>query len=162
MSFCELNARQVLAERPACVCSFRLAKAGAFARLPQEVTESLNVGRQAYRHTLSLLSTPLAIALDAIARKESDDELAARARSLSGAFARGVEHAHFTNKDVQLIEKALQRMATPPPVRVRLPAEEYGLLTRDELRTRLNRWLDDLPDQPALVEVVGEGDVNGS
>jgi hypothetical protein len=31
------------------------------------------------------------------------------------------------------------------------------LLTRDELGVRLQQWLDDLPDYPALVEVVGEG-----
>jgi len=109
-----------------------------------------------------MLSTPLAIALDAIARKESEGDTAVRARSLSGAFARGTDHAQFTRLDVQLIEQALQRMATPPPVRVRVPSNEYGLLTRDELRSRLNQWLDDLPDQPALVEVVGEGDANGA
>lgn len=161
-SFCDLNVRQVLAERPACVCSFRLARATDFAGLPHEISELLSHGRQAYRHTLSLLSTPLAIALDAIARKEGEGDTAVRARSLSGAFARGTDHAQFTRLDVQLIEQALQRMATPPPVRVRVPADEYGLLTRDELRTRLNQWLDDLPDQPALVEVVGEVDANGA
>lgn len=161
-SFCDLNVRQVLAERPTCVCSFRLSRANDFATLPNEISESLSTGRQAYRHTLSLLSTPLAIALDAIARKEGESDMAVRARSLSGAFARGTDHAQFTRFDVQIIEQALQRMATPPPVRVRVPADEYGLLTRDELRERLNLWLDDLPDQPALVEVVAEGEANGS
>jgi hypothetical protein len=161
-SFCDLNVRQVLADRPACVCSFRLACAADFASLTQRISDSMSHGRTAYRHTLSLLSTPLAIALDAIARKEGDGDIGTRARSLSGAFARGTDMAHFTRLDVQLIEQALQRMATPPPVRVRMPADEYGLLTRDELRIRLNQWLDDLPDNPALVEVVGEGDVNGA
>lgn len=157
-SSCDLNVRQLLSERPACACSFRLARAAALARLPQELSETMEQGRHAYRRTLALLSTPLAIALDAIARKEEDGETASRARSLSGSFARGTETAHFTRADVQLVEQALQRMATPPPVRVRLPAGEYGLLTREELRARLNQWLDDLPDQPALVEVVGDGD----
>jgi hypothetical protein len=161
-SFCDLNVRQLLTERAACVCSFRLSRAGSLASLPQELQELLEHGRQAYHHTLSLMSTPLAIALDAIARREEDTELAARARSLSGAFARGTEHTHFTRADVQLIEQALQRMATPPPVRVQLPLGEYGLLTRDELRARLNQWLDDLPDHPALVEVVGESDGDGA
>lgn len=157
-SYCDLNVRQLLNDRPACVCSFRLARAAALASLPQDLAETLEHGRHAYRHTLEMLSTPLAIALDAIARKEEDTETAARARHLSGAFARGTEQAHFSHVDVGLIEQALQRMATPPPVRVRVPADEYGLLTRDELRARLNQWLDDLPDQPVLVEVVGESD----
>jgi hypothetical protein len=155
---CDLNVRQLLTERPACVCAFRLSRAGSLTALPQELTEMLEHGRHAYRRTLSLLSTPLAIALDAIARKGEETELASRARHLSGAFARGTEHERFTRADVQLIEQALQRMATPPPVRVRVPVDEYGLLTRDELRARLNQWLDELPDQPALVEVVSESD----
>lgn len=161
-SFCDLNVRQLLTERAACVCTFRLSRAGSIASLPQELEELLEHGRRAYHHTLSLMSTPLAIALDAIARKEEDADIAGRARSLSGAFARGTEHTHFTRADVQLIEQALQRMATPPPVRVQLPAGDYGLLTRDELRARLNQWLDDLPDHPALVEVVGESDGDGA
>ncbi|MBV9959776.1 MAG: hypothetical protein JO360_15230 [Acidobacteria bacterium] len=161
-SFCDLNVRQLLTERAACVCAFRLARAGSVAGLPQELQQLLEHGRHAYHHTLSLMSTPLAIALDAIARKEEDADVAARARTLSGAFARGTEHTYFTRADVQLIEQALQRMATPPPVRVELPVGEYGLLTRDELRARLNQWLDDLPDHPALVEVVGESDGDGA
>jgi len=32
------------------------------------------------------------------------------------------------------------------------------LLTRDELRARLNQWLDDLPNEPAVVEVVDRKD----
>ncbi len=159
-SFCDLNVRQLLGERPACVCSFRLARAANLARLAQDLTDTLEHGRHAYRRTLALLSTPLAIALDAIARKEEDAETASRARHLSGAFARGTDFAHLTHADVQLIEQALQRMATPPPVRVHMPASEFGLLTRDELRARLNQWLDELPDHPALVEVVGESDAD--
>jgi uncharacterized protein YukE len=161
-SYCDLNVRQLLGERPSCVCAFRLSRRSALTGLSQDLAETLEHGRVAYRRTLALLSTPLAIALDAIARREDETELASRARSLSGAFARGTEHAHFTRADVQLIEQALQRMATPPPVRVRVPADEYGLLTRDELRARLNQWLDDLPDQPALVEVVSESEGDGA
>ena len=161
-SFCDLNVRQILVDRPACACSFRLARASSLTSLPEKLAETLEVGRTAYRHTLSLLSTPLAIALDAIARKDGEADKAARARSLSGTFARGTDSAHFTRADVQLIEQALQRMVTPPPVRVQLPTDEFGLLTRDELRLRLNHWLDDLPDQPALMVLVGEGEANGA
>ncbi|MDQ3818415.1 MAG: hypothetical protein M3362_12175 [Acidobacteriota bacterium] len=68
-------------------------------------------------------------------------------------FAQGTAPEIFTPADVDLIDKALERMATPPPVRLQLPGSDYGLLTRDELRARLNQWLDDLPSDPALVEV---------
>jgi hypothetical protein len=153
-SDCELPVRQLLSERPICACRFRLTMAYTLAQLPQDLAETVERGRAAHRRTLLFLGTALAIALDALARKGGDDETVTRARSLSGAFAQGSGPAHFTSADVRLIESALERMATPPPVRLRLPVSDYGLLTRDELRARLNQWLDDLPSEPALVEVV--------
>ncbi|HEY0378250.1 MAG TPA: hypothetical protein VGC87_15135 [Pyrinomonadaceae bacterium] len=158
---CRLPVRQLLTDRPLCACRFRLSSADALARAPQELLEVRERGRAAYHRTLDCLSTPLAIALDALARKDGDTEQAARARSLSGAFAQGTGPAHFTPADVRLIERALARMSAPPPVRLRLPVSDYGLLTRDELRARLNQWLDDLPSEPALVEVVGREDGDG-
>jgi hypothetical protein len=159
---CELPVRQLLTEHPSCACRFRLASAETLARLPQEISELVERGRAAYRRTLLFLSTPLAIALDALARKDGDTETANRARSLSGAFAQGAGPVQFSAADVQLIESALARMSSPPPVRLRLPLSDYGLLTRDELRARLNQWLDDLPNEPAVVEVVDREDGDGS
>lgn len=159
---CELPVRQLLTENPLCACRFRLAFAEALARLPQDLTEIIERGRAAYRRTLLFLSTPLAIALDALARKSADTETANRARSLSGAFAQGGGPAQFSTADVELIESALARMTAPPPVRLQLPVSDYGLVTRDELRARLNQWLDDLPNEPAVVEVVDREDGDGS
>ena len=160
-SECELPARQLLAEHTVCACRFRLTMASALSRLEQDLLELVERGLAAHRRTLLFLSTPLAIALDALARKDGDDETASRARSLSGAFAQGAGPAYFSPADVHLIESALERMTTPPPVRLHLPVGDYGLLTRDELRARLNQWLDDLPSEPALVEVVERGSIDG-
>jgi hypothetical protein len=159
---CNLPVHQLLAEHPLCACRFRLASAEAFSRLPQDLAEIVERGRAAYRRTLLFLSTPLAIALDALARKDADTETARRARILSGAFAQGTGPTQFSLADVQLIESALARMSAPPPVRLHLPVSDYGLLTRDELRARLNQWLDDLPNEPAVVEVVEREDGDGS
>jgi hypothetical protein len=160
-SECELPARQLLAEHTVCACRFRLTMASSLARLQQDLLELVERGLAAHRRTLLFLSTPLAIALDALARKDGDEETASRARSLSGAFAQGTGPARFSPADVHLIESALERMTTPPPVRLHLPVGDYGLLTRDELRARLNQWLDDLPSEPALVEVVERGGADG-
>jgi hypothetical protein len=159
---CALPVHQLLAEHPLCACRFRLAEVEALSRLPQDLAEIVERGRAAYRRTLLFLSTPLAIALDALARKDADTETARRARLLSGAFAQGTGPAQFSLADVQLIESALARMTAPPPVRLHLPVSDYGLLTRDELRARLNQWLDDLPNEPAVVEVVEREDGDGS
>jgi hypothetical protein len=159
---CELPVRQLLTEHPVCACRFRLSSAEALARLPQDLAEIVERGRDAHRRTLRFLATPLAIALDALARKDGETETAQRARLLSGAFAQGTGPERFSPADVRLIESALARMTSPPPVRLRLPVSDYGLLTRDELRARLNQWLDDLPNEPALVEVVEREDGDGS
>jgi hypothetical protein len=151
---CDLPARQLLDERTTCACHFRLALAYKLARLPQTLAEIVERGRTAHRRTLLFLNAPLAIALDALARKDGDEETMHRARALSGMFAQGIGPDEFTAADVRLIESALDRMATPPPVRLHLPTSDYGLLTREELRARVNQWLDDLPSEPALVEVV--------
>ena len=159
---CELPVRQILKERPVCACRFHLTTAHTLARLPRNLAEIVERGRAAYRRTLQFLNTPLAIALDALARKDGDDETATRARALSVAFAQGALPQLFTMADVHLLESALERMSAPPPVRLQLPTSDYGLLTRDELRARLNQWLDDLPSDPALVEVVEREKGDGS
>ncbi len=158
---CELNVRQVLMERPICACSFRLASATTLKQIPLELEAIMRAGLASYKHALKLLITPLAIALDAIARIEASSDLAARARSLSGAFARGAMPERFTCTEANLLVYAVQRMTTPPPVRIEIPIDGYGLLTREELRARLNQWVDDLPSEPALVEVVMPNGKNG-
>jgi len=151
---CDLPARHLLDERTTCACHFRLTLAYTLARLQQTLAEIVERGRTAHRRTLLFLNAPLAIALDALARKDGDEETMHRARALSGMFAQGIGPERFTPADVHLIENALERMTTPPPVRLHLPTSDYGLLTREELRARVNQWLDDLPSEPALVEVV--------
>ncbi|HVF57418.1 MAG TPA: DUF6079 family protein [Pyrinomonadaceae bacterium] len=153
---CDLPVRQLLEAQPACACSFRLARAADSEWLLQEVEQTMERGLNAYRRTLGLLGNHLAIALDALARKEEDADAARRARSLSTAFAGRSMPEHFSRLDVRLVESALGRMAAPPPVRVGVPTGDYGLLTREELRARLVNWLDELPEQPVLIEVVAE------
>lgn len=151
---CDLNVRQVLAEHPTCACSFRLVNMDYLKQLPQDLEAIVKGGLASYKHALSLLNAPIAIALDAIARGDSNPNLTTKARSLAGTFARNKLPERFTGLEILLLELAMQRMTAPPPVRVEIPVEDYGLLTREELRARLNQWVDDLPSEPALVEVV--------
>jgi hypothetical protein len=50
-------------------------------------------------------------------------------------------------------------MPAPPPVRVVAPNGDAGLLTREELRARFEQWLDELPEQPVLIEVVSKAEI---
>ncbi|MBD0325540.1 MAG: hypothetical protein ICV68_03875 [Pyrinomonadaceae bacterium] len=157
---CELPVRQLLMTQPFCGCSFRLAHAQSLRRLPQALEEVVQRGLAAHRLALSFWSKPLAQALDALAAEEAtagNNGNGGRARSLAAALAEGRAPSPLSPYEIQLIERALQQTAAPP-LRVRLPATGYGLMTRDELQARLKQWLDDLPGYPALVDVVNETD----
>lgn len=157
---CTLDVRRLLAGQPACACQFRLARAEEFAELTQELEALMERGLGVYRRTLRMLGTPLAISLDALSRRDADAEVAKRARSLSTAFGQDHLPEKFTRHDVRLVERALKRMPAPPPVKVVAPNGESGLLTRDELRARFEQWLDELPEQPVLIEVVSKAEIN--
>jgi hypothetical protein len=156
---CELPVRKLLEAQPSCACRFRLSQAAELEELPQEIEALLERGLSVYRRTLLMLGASLAISLDALARR-GDEETAQRARALSSAFAQGRMPERFTRLDVTLIERALRRMPAPPPVKVVAPNGEAGLLTRDELRARFEQWLDELPEQPVLIELVSKAEIN--
>ncbi|MET0646472.1 MAG: DUF6079 family protein, partial [Pyrinomonadaceae bacterium] len=151
---CGLDVRRLLAGQPACACQFSLARAQELSELSQELEALMERGLAVYRRTLRMLGTTLAISLDALARRDAETETAKRARNLSVGFAQDRMPERFTCQDVRLVERALRRMPAPPPVKVVAPNGESGLLTRDELRARLEQWLDELPEQPVLIEVV--------
>jgi hypothetical protein len=158
---CELPVRQLLTKRPACECSFRLTRAAQYSGLAQALEESLRRGRDAHHRTLALWAKHLSHALDALSQAEGTAaEVASRARELSARFMQDGTLSPLTLSDIQLIEQALQK-TNVPPWRVTLPTDGYGLLTREELRVRLQQWLDDLPDYPALVEVTSESGSDG-
>jgi hypothetical protein len=159
-SRCELDVRRLLAGQPVCACRFRLSRAEELSELPEELEALMERGLAVYRRTLSMLGTTLAISLDALARRETEEEATRRARILSTAFAQGRMPEKFTRGDVRLIERALRRMPAPPPVKVVAPNGESGLLTRRELRARFEQWLDELPEQPVLIELVSKAEIN--
>jgi hypothetical protein len=157
---CELPVRKLLESQPSCACRFRLSQAQEMSELPQEVEALMERGLSVYRRTLLMLGANLAISLDALARREDVEETAQRARALSNAFAQGRAPERFARGDVLLIERALRRMPAPPPVRVVAPNGDAGLLTREELRARFEQWLDELPEQPVLIEVVSKAEIS--
>ncbi|HKS26323.1 MAG TPA: hypothetical protein VJS44_00825, partial [Pyrinomonadaceae bacterium] len=154
---CTLPVRKILMNRPSCDCSFRLVRATSLKHLSQELRETVEAALETTRQTLRLMSGPLSAALGRLGQSAQAEEERAGARALSEAFARGSLPETFSQRDVRLIEEALKFGALSTPVRVqRPPVEAYGLVTREDLRARLNQWLDELPDQPAMVEVTGD------
>ena len=158
--WCELDARRLLEAQPACACRFRLSRSAEVEELPRELESLMERGLAVYRRTLLLLGANLAISLDALARRADDEDEARRARALSSAFAQARLPERLARQEVRLVERALLRMPTPPPVKVVAPNGEAGLLTREELRERFVQWIDELPERPVLIEVVSKAEIN--
>lgn len=159
---CTMPVRVILETRPACACRFRLARASEVEELPQELEALMERGLEVYRRTLLMLGASLAISLDALSRRETDDALMGRARALASGLAQGRLPERLTRQDVALVERALRRMPAPPPVRVVAPNGDAGLLTREELRARFEQWLDELPEQPVLIEVISKSEAHAT
>lgn len=157
---CELPVRRMLEGQPSCACRFRLTQASELEELPQELEALMERGLAVYRRTLLMLGANIAISLDALARRADDEEEARHARALSSAFAQNHVPDKLARGDVRLIERALLRMPAPPPVKVVAPNGDAGLLTREELRARFVQWLDELPEQPVLIEIVSKAEIN--
>ncbi|HEV2765248.1 MAG TPA: hypothetical protein VGV38_19855, partial [Pyrinomonadaceae bacterium] len=98
----------------------------------------------------------------ALAAREPDAETASRARALANALAVGLIPEHLSRANLRLIDRALRSLESPAPVRVAAPPDGRGLFTRDELAARLHQWLDELPDHPSLIEIVGEVETNAA
>jgi len=158
---CELPVRHILREQPVCACSFRLLRAAEIERMADALADVTRRGLDAHRRTLARWSAHLADALEASAQQASDDYTQTRIRTLASAFAGNTVPAVRSAYDIELLEDVLQKTGVPP-LRIKLPQDGYGLLTRDELGVRLQQWLDDLPGYPALVEVVGDDGGNGN
>jgi hypothetical protein len=159
---CTMPVRVILETRPACACRFRLSRASELEELPRELETLMERGLEVYRRTLLMLGASLAISLDALGRREADETMASRARSLASGLAQGRLPERLTRQDVALVERALRRMPAPPPVRVVAPNGDAGLLTREELRARFEQWLDELPEQPVLIEVVSNAEAHAT
>lgn len=155
LSRCDLPTRRLLIERPHCACAFRLTRVVDFARLTQELQELIELSLAAYQRTLLIIAKPLAQSLEDLANMDMSINTQ-RARELAAAFAVERVPSPLARADIELIERATEMLEVASPVRLKLPFDNYGLMTRDELIARLRQWLDDLPAQSLLVEVGNE------
>ena len=169
---CQLPVGQLLNERPACECSFRLSHAAIEPQLViQALTDIVRRGRAAHRHTLALWHEPLARALKALTHgEEESEELLERARALVAAIEEGRLPVAFNWVDARLIERALplvEFVETEPsaihsPLSNALPViENEPIIQAETIVAAPEQWLDNLPNNPTvLVDVIGESGRN--
>jgi Family of unknown function (DUF6079) len=164
---CLLPVRQLLAERPACDCSFRLSVPVSPQLIVPALADVLGRGCEAHRRTLLLWREPLSRALSQLAAGEGDGAASARALMLADAFIEGALPASLIWSDARLIERALplvESMAllrTPAPTPAALPEPAAEPIMQDEPAPPAEQWLDNLPgNPPAHLDFVAESGRN--
>jgi hypothetical protein len=163
---CLLPVRQLLIERPACECSFRLTDPVSPQLIVISLADVVGRGCEAHRQTLLVWREPLAQALSVLARHEGRQEVSASVERMAAVFSEGVLPASFNWADTRLIERALpfialapSRIASPSPAA--LPLNESGPIIQDEADGPTEQWLDNLPgNPPALLDFAGESGRN--
>ncbi|HEX8772407.1 MAG TPA: DUF6079 family protein [Pyrinomonadaceae bacterium] len=148
---CQLPVRQLLAERPACDCSFRLTDPVSPQLIVISLADVVGRGCEAHRQTLLIWREPLAHALKVLARHKGGQEMAARLERLANAFTEGVLPDSFNWADTRLIERALPFISLAPS-RIALPLDASGQIIRDKTDGRhADGWLDKMPGSAAAL-----------
>ncbi|MBK6314640.1 MAG: hypothetical protein IPF53_10085 [Blastocatellia bacterium] len=150
---CELPTRELLIERPSCVCGFRLGNADGIARMMERLR--LIVDRGTAHHIVSLRQFRSSI-LTGLRQVQSDaayaDASVPLIALLSSSEAATVE---ITPSTIDLINRCV--VDTPVPLSVAVPPvlESGQPMTKETLRTRVQEWLDDLPGEEGVLIEIG-------
>ncbi|HEX8142932.1 MAG TPA: DUF6079 family protein [Pyrinomonadaceae bacterium] len=164
---CQLPVRQLLMERPACACSFRLTDPISPQLIVISLADVVGRGCEAHRQALLLWREPLAQALSVLARQEGNREAALRAERMAAYFAEGVLPAAFDWPDMRLLERALpfvelasSRVASSSSAALPL-GESEPIMQGEPTGQEAEQWLDNLPgNPPALLDFAGESGRN--
>lgn len=146
---CSSNVREILEETPHCRCAFRFGKVRSWENLPRDLAETMSRGRSVYSHILLSLSGILAPAFDRYGRGTNDAKKQRRALEFAQAFVNKRDVPNITLSDAEIFEEVLAAL-DPPTLRLR-PPRDLGVASRDEIRDKVSRWLEDLPGHPVLM-----------
>lgn len=149
---CKFQVREMLKTHPFCACSFNLSQIDEWERLPQLLTQTIDQGLASYRRSLLLLKQTLIPMLDQFAETVKDPQFVGVATNLSKVLQEGKGLSKFSNIELAVFQKIFETLNTVPLVDVIMP--ESGEYTgREELREKVNRWVDELPGDPVLVKI---------
>jgi hypothetical protein len=152
---CSFDVRTLLKAKPFCACSFRLTEIGEWETLPKALQETISEGRNSYRRTIQLLREPLVGVLRGLAKKEKETDTLKSIEWLADVLSKGQALPLLGNTEIRILTDALNEIPASTILQVKVP-QEKGTVNREELKTRLNQWLDDLPNEPVLLNLVSE------
>ncbi|HZH34217.1 MAG TPA: DUF6079 family protein [Pyrinomonadaceae bacterium] len=150
---CSFDVRQILREKPFCACGFRLAQASELEHLPHELRQTMVEGRKNYRKTLAQFSPLLAPLLELSSKNNS--ETAPVAARLAEIMQRNEELPVLSVNEIKVLAEAIKQLKTSA-LQIRTP-RAVAPVSREELRAKLNHWIDNLPAAPFLVKLT-DGD----
>ncbi len=149
---CRFDVREMLKTHPFCACRFSLEQIREWEKLPQSLRETIEEGRRSCRRVLQMLSETLIPLIEDSVGKNEPEEISDAAERLTEVLRDGAEIPLLVNSELIILQKALENLPVPSHYEPELPIEN-NYLEREELRTRLNSWLDEMPSEPVLLKV---------
>lgn len=150
---CGFDVRALLRSKPFCACSFRLSEMREWEDLPQTLKNTINEGRNSYRRTIHLLREPLAKILREKSLKEKDANIVKSITWLCDVLSNNQQLPLLGNTEIRVLAEALNEMPASTILEVKMPPET-GPVDREELKNKLQDWVDGLPNEPVLLNLV--------
>jgi hypothetical protein len=150
---CGFDVRTLLKAKPFCACSFRLTQMDEWEDLPQILQDTVNEGRNSYRRTIQMLKEPLVKILQDMAKKEKDADILKSINWLGEVVSKNQALPLLGNTEIRILAEALQELPASIILKIKTP-DEPAAVNREELKIRLNDWLDSLPNEPVLLNLV--------
>ena len=148
---CDLPARELLHDRPSCVCGFRLGNADGFARMFERLRMLVEQGTRHHIQTIRQFRAPI---LAGLRQMQSDVSYADVSEPLMSLLSANEAAVDVTPSTAELINRCLSEQALPVAVTAPPALEPGQPITKEELRARVLRWLEDLPgDDGVFVEI---------
>ncbi len=149
---CRDNVRETLDLQPFCSCAFNLSETEMWENLPQKLWEVINHGLFSFRRGLLLTGEAIKPLVQKFAASTNEMEFVAAAEHLNAVLSRQAEFSALTDQEIFILQKVLQSITDAPLAQVKFPAVPDFML-REQLREKINSWLDELPDSPAKIRV---------
>mgnify|MGYP001015037562 CR=1 FL=1 len=148
---CDMPTRELLRDRPLCLCGFRLGNTDSVARMCERLRMIVEQGTADHIQTIRQFRQTILVGMRTM---DADAAYADASVPLISLLSGGDKIPEVTPSTVELINNCLA--GQPSPVLVGMPpALEQGLaISKQDLRARLLAWLDDLPgDEGDVFEV---------
>jgi hypothetical protein len=148
---CSFEVKDMLKTHPFCICNFSLAKIRDWEKLPERLIESIEQARSSYRNILILLRQLLIPLVEQFWSNNQDEEFGKAANHLIELLTDEEKIPLLTTEELIILQKVLEELPEASLLDVHLPADlEYS--KREDFRTQINEWLDDLPDKSVLLK----------